>query len=178
MGSRPKPQQYQPSEVEKTQARIAQEDQDYFEQTYDPLLLKMRDDSLKQDTRGTLRGRAQADTMQSLTGGPLTLSTVSGVDTSANRALGAVGNILNANVVAGDVKANQQVGVLATARGQAADAGSGLAKAAKLARSEDLNRATASLSRSTNIMGNIGRFGGSYLKKKGQEYRAGKSDGS
>ena len=81
MGSRPKPQQYQPSEVEKTQARIAQEDQDYFEQTYDPLLLKMRDDSLKQDTRGTLRGRAQADTMQSLTGGPLTLSTVSGVDT-------------------------------------------------------------------------------------------------
>jgi hypothetical protein len=172
MGRRPKPQQYQPSEVEKTQARIAQEDQAYFEGTYDPLLLKMRDDSLKQDTRGTLRGRAQADTMQSLTGRPLTLSTVSGVDTSANRALGAVGNMLNANVVAGDVKANQQIGVLATARGQAADAGSGLAKASKLARSEDLNRASASLSRATNLMGNVGRLGGSYLKEKGRQYRA------
>ena len=50
MGSKPKPQQYQPSEVEKTQARIAKADQEFFEQTYDPLLVKMRDDSLKQDT--------------------------------------------------------------------------------------------------------------------------------
>ena len=114
-----------------------------------------------------LRGRAQADTMQAMTGGPLRLNTVSGVDTSAARALGAVGNILRANVVAGDVAATEGVGVLATARGQAADAGSGLAKAAKLARSEDLNRATARLSRATNIQGNIGRAGGQYMKMKG-----------
>ena len=73
----------------------------------------------------------------------LTLGIASSVDTTANRALGAVGNMLQANVLAGDVKANQQVGVLATARGQTADAGSGLAQAAKLARSEDLNKATA-----------------------------------
>jgi hypothetical protein len=54
MGSKPKPQQYQPSEVEKTQARIAKADQEFFEQTYDPLLMKMRDDSLKQDTQDYL----------------------------------------------------------------------------------------------------------------------------
>ena len=173
MGSKPRQQDYQPSELEKTQARIAKEDQDYFEQTYDPLLLKMRDDSLNQNVSSTLRGRAQADSMQALTGGPLSLSTASGVDTSANRALGAVGNILNANILAGDVQANKRVGVLATARGQQADAGSGLAQAAKLARSEDLNKATARLSRATNIMGNIGRVGGSYLKMKGQEFKAG-----
>jgi hypothetical protein len=137
------------------------------------LLLRMRDKSKSQDTRQTLRGRAQADTMQAMTGGPLSLGAVSGVDTSANRALGAVGNILRANVVAGDVSANEGVGVLATARGQAADAGSGLAQAAKLARSEDLNRATARLSRVSNIQSNIGRVGGQYLKNKGIEYKEG-----
>jgi len=173
MGRKPKQADYKPSEVEKTQARIAKEDQDYFKQTYDPLLLRMRDKSKSQDTRQTLRGRAQADTMQAMTGGPLSLGAVSGVDTSANRALGAVGNILRANVVAGDVAANEGVGVLATARGQAADAGSGLAKAAKLARSEDLNRATARLSRATNIQSNIGRAGGQYMKLKGSGYKAG-----
>lgn len=172
MGSGPKQADYKPSETEKTQAALARSDQQYFEQTYDPLLRQMRDESLKQDTRKTLRGRAQADTMQATTGGPLNLGVASGVDTAANRALGAVGNILNANVVASDVKANQQLGVLATARGQQADAGSGLAQASKLARAEDLNRATAALSRRTNIMSNIGKIGSAYAKGKGAEYRA------
>ena len=102
--------------------------------------------------------------MQTLTGKP-TLGAVSSVDTAATRASGAVANMLQANVLAKDVKNQQQVGVLATARGQQADAGSGLAQAAKLARSEGLNRATAALSRSTNIMSNIGRVGGAVLKK-------------
>ena len=164
MGKKPKPVQYKPSETEKQQAAQAQADQAFFEQTYDPLLRQMRDESLRTNTDATLRGRAQADTMQTLTGAP-TLGSVSGVDTAANRASGAVANMLQANVMAKDVKNQQQVGVLATARGQAADAGSGLAKAAKLARSEGLNRASASLSRATNIMGNIGRVGGAALKK-------------
>tara|TARA_Y100000817_G_scaffold262871_1_gene217703 strand:- start:1984 stop:2514 length:531 start_codon:yes stop_codon:yes gene_type:complete len=164
MGSKPKPQQYKPSETEKQQARQAEADQAFFESTYDPLLRKMRDESLRTNTEATLRGRAQADTMQTLTGKP-TLGAVSSVDTAATRASGAVANMLQANVLAKDVKNQQQVGVLATARGQQADAGSGLAQAAKLARSEGLNRATAALSRSTNIMSNIGRVGGAVLKK-------------
>tara|TARA_B100000941_G_scaffold246956_1_gene191879 strand:- start:2194 stop:2790 length:597 start_codon:yes stop_codon:yes gene_type:complete len=172
MGSKPKPQQYQPSEVEKTQARIAKADQEFFEQTYDPLLVKMRDDSLKQDTRGTLRGRAQADTMQTLTGDGANLNLARDVNTSANIASGAVGNILQSNVLAKDVKNKMQTNVLGTARGQAADAGSGLAAASKLARSEDLNRATARISRASNIMGNIGRVGSAGIRRyarKGSE---------
>ena len=109
--------------------------------------------SRSQDTRQTLRGRAQVDTMQATTGGPLRLSTVSGVATSADRALGAVGNILRANVVAGDVAANEGVGV-ATARGQAADAGSGLAKL--LCEIGRFKQSYTRLSRATNIMGNVG----------------------
>lgn len=159
MGSKPRAAEYRPSETEKQQAAIAQSDQDFFEQSYDPLLRQMRDESLKTDTASTLRGRAQADTMQALTAEGPNLSVVSGVDTAANRASGAVSNMLQANVMAKDVKNQQQLGVLGVARGQAADAGSGLAQASRLARSEDLNRASAALSRSTNIMGNIGKLG-------------------
>jgi len=165
MGSKPKQQDYQPSEVEKTQARIAKADQEFFQQTYDPLLQKMRDDSLKQDTQSTLRGRAQADTMQALTGDGSNLNLARGVDTTADAAMGAVGNILQANVLAKDVKDKMQTNVLGVARGQAADAGSGLASASKLARAEDLNRATARLSRAQNIMGNIGKIGSAGIRR-------------
>ena len=164
MGSKPKAPDYKPSEMEKQQAAIAKSDQEFFEKSYDPLLRRMRDESLKTDTQATLRGRAQADTMQATTADGPNLTLASGVDTAANRALGAVSNMLQANVVAGDVKANQQVGVLATARGQTADAGSGLAQASKLARAEGLNKATAKLSRATNIMGNIGKVGSTFGK--------------
>ena len=175
MGSKPKQQDYQPSEVEKTQARIAKADQEFFQQTYDPLLQKMRDDSLKQDTQSTLRGRAQADTMQALTGDGSNLNLARGVDTTADAAMGAVGNILQANVLAKDVKDKMQTNVLGVARGQAADAGSGLASASKLARAEDLNRATARLSRAQNIMGNIGKIGSAGIRRynrKGGEFFA------
>ena len=165
MGSKPRAAEYRPSETEKQQAAIAQADQDFFEQSYDPLLRQMRDESLKTNTDATLRGRAQADTMQALTAEGPNLGTISRVDTAANRASGAIANMLQANVLAKDVKNQQQVGVLATARGQTADAGSGLAQASKLARSEDLNRASAALSRSVNIMGNIGKIGSSVIKK-------------
>jgi hypothetical protein len=172
MGSSPKQQDYQPSEVEKVQARIAKADQEFFQQTYDPLLQKMRDDSLKQDTQATLRGRAQADTMQALTGDGSNLNLARGVDTTADAAMGAVGNILQANVLARDVKDKMQTNVLGIARGQAADAGSGLASSSKLARAEDLNRASARLSRAQNIMGNIGKIGSAGIRRysrKGRE---------
>ena len=103
--------------------------------------------------------------MQALTAEGPNLGTISRVDTAANRASGAIANMLQANVLAKDVKNQQQVGVLATARGQTADAGSGLAQASKLARSEDLNKASAALSRSVNIMGNIGKIGSSAMTK-------------
>ena len=63
MGSKPKPAQYQPSETEKVQAAIAKADQEYFQQTYNPLIIKMRDQAKSKDTENILRGRAQADTM-------------------------------------------------------------------------------------------------------------------
>ena len=40
MGSKPKAPDYKPSETEKQQAAQAQADQQFFEQSYDPLLRK------------------------------------------------------------------------------------------------------------------------------------------
>ena len=143
MGSKPKQQEYKPSETEKTQAAIAKADADYFARTYDPLLLEMRDKAATEDVASTLRGRASADTYQALTGDGANLAVAEGVSTGADLATGAVGQLLDANTVAKNVKIDDQVGVLGTARGQQADAGDALAKASKLARSEGLAKAKA-----------------------------------
>ena len=143
MGGKPKKQEYKPSETEKIQAAIAKADADYFAKTYDPLLVEMRDKAAKEDVASTLRGRAQADTYQALTGDGSNIAIASDIGTAANLAVGATGQILDANRVAKDAKTTQQVGVLGTARGQAADAGDALAQASKLARSEGLTKAKA-----------------------------------
>jgi len=159
MGSKPKQQDYQPSDTEKTQAAIAAADQRYFEKTYDPLLREMRDQAATEKVAPTLRGRAQADTMQALTG-QTNLGLVQGLGQSRNIASGAVGQMLSANQTAKGVKTAQQVGVLGTARGQAADAGDALAQASRLARSEGLAKAKAKqdvrLSRN-NMMFDLGK---------------------
>lgn len=161
MGSKPKQQDYQPSETEKTQAAIAAADQRYFKKTYDPLLREMRDQAATEKVAPTLRGRAQADTMQALTG-QTNLGLVQGLGQTRNIASGAVGQILSANQAAKGVKTAQQVGVLGAARGQAADAGDALAQASRLARSEGLAKAKAKqdvrLSRN-NMLFDLGRSG-------------------
>ena len=145
-GGSPKQAEYQPGETEKTQAAIAQADQQYFEQTYDPLLVEMRDKSRSDDASRLLRGRAQADTMQTLTGpGTLNPNISTNFDQAANIASGAVGNILSANVTAKNVKDKERLNVLGIARGQAADAGSALAQASRLESSQRLADAKANL---------------------------------
>jgi len=143
MGSKPKQSEYKPSEAEKTQAAIAKADADYFAKTYDPLLVEMRDKAASEDVGATLRGRANADTYQALTGEGANLDVASDVGTAANLAVGATGQLLDANKTAKNVKVTEQVGVLGTARGQAANAGDALAQASKLARSEGLTKAAA-----------------------------------
>lgn len=170
-GKSPKPAEYKPSETEKIQAAIAKADQDYFQQTYDPLLLQMRDKSMRtDDTRSFVRGRAQADTMQSLTGQGPNINVARSVDSAANRATGAVSNILNADRIAQDISNKQQTNVLGIARGQAADAATGLAQASRLARSEGLTRQAARQARVRNTMGAIGSIAGRGASAMGQSY--------
>lgn len=144
MGSRSKPkaQDYAPSELEKAQAAIASEEQRYFENTYQPLLERQRDIAAKEKFAPTLKGRAQADTMQALTGqSDLALS--QGLGQSGNIALGAIGNQLAANTDAANASAENQLNVLGTATGQRMTAGDALANAARLKQSENLSKAQA-----------------------------------
>jgi len=137
--SAPQAAEYAPGELEKMQASIAKADSDYFAKTYDPLLVEMRDKAAREDVGATFRGRAQADTMQGLTGN-LDLSTVSrNISQGADLATGAVSNMLAGTTQALGAKREEQAGVLAAARGQEAATGTALGRAARIQSSEALN---------------------------------------
>ncbi len=142
MGSKtraPKESDYVAPQVEKTATAIAKADSNYFTKNYDPLLQQMRDKAASEDVGSTLRGRAAADTQQALTSN-FDLGTVQNINAGAERALAATGQMLAANTAAKNVKTEEQLNVLGTARGQEANTGDALAQSARMAASTDLNR--------------------------------------
>jgi hypothetical protein len=141
MGSSPKQQDYKPSEAEKTSASVSMAEYQYFKQKYDPLLQQMRDKSLTEDVQSGLRGRANADTMQALSGPNYRQANSS--TAAGDLAQAVTGQLGVANRTAKQVQNQMQTNVLGTARGQAADAQTGMAQASRLATSEALTRAKA-----------------------------------
>ena len=142
MGSKPKKQEYEASAAEKASASVAMAEYKKFKQKYDPLLQEMRDKSMNEDPSTTLRGRANADTMQALTATPnYSLTQETNVPSEMSRALG--GQLQVANVSGKDIENKMQTNVLGTARGQAADAQTGMAQASRLGTSQALARAKA-----------------------------------
>lgn len=141
MGSKPKQQDYQASSAEKASANVAMAEHKYFKEKYDPLLQKMRDKSLTEDVGTTLRGRANADTMQALSK-PSAQRALKG-NSGGDLAQAYQGQLGIANTSAKNIKNKMQTNVLGVARGQAADAQTGMAKASNLATSQALTRAKA-----------------------------------
>lgn len=139
MGSKPKKQDYEPSAAERASASVAMAEHRYFKEKYDPLLRQMRDKSLSEDTTTSLRGRANADTMQALSG-PSAQRAMQGAD-GGDLAQAVQGQLGIANKSGLDIKNKMQTNVLGTARGQAADAQTGMAQAANLQTSQALTRA-------------------------------------
>lgn len=142
MGSKPKQQDYEASDAERASASVAMAEYQYFKQRYDPLLRQMRDKSMSEDIGSTLRGRANADTMQALTSQPSYQATQSTTATG-DMAQAYQGQLGVANRNAKQVQNTMRTNVLGTARGQAADAQTGMAQASRLATSEALSRAKA-----------------------------------
>ena len=142
MSSKPKKQDYKASEDEKVSAAVALAEYKDFKKKYDPLLRQMRDKSLSDDIGTTLRGRANADTMQALTSNSNYRQTQAN-DLSSDMSKAYQAQLGQANVQATDVQNKMRTNVLGTARGQAADAQTGLAQASRLGTSEALNRAKA-----------------------------------
>ena len=142
MSSKPKKSEYKPSAAEKASAAVAMAENKYFKEKYDPLLRKMRDTSKTDDSADVLRGRANADTMQTLAGN-------ASYDRAANAASGGAeaqayqAQLGQADKAGLQVKNNMQLGVLGTARKQAADATTGMTSAANMGASRVLTQAAA-----------------------------------
>ncbi len=141
MASKPKASDYKASDAEKASASVAMAEYQYFKEKYDPLLQQMRDKSLTEDVQSGLRGRANADVMQALSAPSYEAATSSTAAGDTGQAL--TGQLGAANVAAKQVQNTMQSGVLGTARGQVADAQSGMAQASRLATSSALERARA-----------------------------------
>lgn len=142
MGSGPSQSDYEASEAEKASAAVAMAEYRYFKEKYDPLLQQMRDKAATEDVASGLRGRANADTMQALTSQPNYAQTQSTTATG-DMAQAYQGQLGVANASAKDIKNTMSTNVLGTARGQAADAQTGMAQASRLKTSEALARAQA-----------------------------------
>jgi hypothetical protein len=161
MSSKPKKADYQPSASDKTSASVAMAEYEYFKQQYDPLLRQMRDKSMTEDVASGLRGRANADVMQALSG-PDYQAAARGTG-GGDMAQALQGQTTLANVGALDVQNKMRTNVLGTARGQAADAQTGLAEAARLSTSEALTRAKANQAVAQAKFGAAGQLAGSVL---------------
>jgi len=162
MGSKPKQKDYEASAGEKASASVAMAEYQYFKEKYDPLLQKMRDESLTDRADKTLRGRANADTMQALTSGPMARMALDGqgADDLAKAYQGQLGQ---ADAKAEEIRNQSQMNVLGTARGQASDAQSGMAQAANLQTSEALNRAKNKQTVANAKMTAVGQVAGAAL---------------
>jgi len=162
MSKGPKQQDYKPSEAEKANAAVARAEYTRFKQKYDPLLQRMRDQSLTEDTTSTLRARANADTMQALTSQP-TLQQTQNVSAGSDMAQALQGQLGVANQSGKEIQNKMQTGVLGTARGQAANAQTGMSKASRLATSEALTRAKANQDVANAKLAAVGQMAGTTL---------------
>ena len=164
MGSKPKKQHYKASEGEKASAAVAMAEYTYFKEKYDPLLQQMRDKSLSKDPTDTFRDRSGADTAQALTSGSMAQQALSGQG-SDDYAKAYQGQLGQADRMGGEVQTKAQMGVLGTARGQAADGTSGMAQVANLQTSAALARAKDKQKLSQAKMTAVGQVAGATLMK-------------
>tara|TARA_R100000951_G_scaffold3439_1_gene4613 strand:+ start:41 stop:634 length:594 start_codon:yes stop_codon:yes gene_type:complete len=139
MSSKPKQSEYQATEAEKVQAKVAKAEKDYFNENYSPLLREMRDISLKENYGDYVASRANADVAQTLD--KPSLAAAKSVDSSADRLSASIEMQQKAQAQALSGQRQRQIGVLATARGQQADATTGLAGAARISASNSLQSA-------------------------------------
>jgi len=167
MGSKPKQQDYKASDAEKASASVAMAEYKYFKERYDPLLQDMRDKSMQEDPSQTLRARANADTMQALSAPSYQNTQSIGATGEMSQALS--GQLGVANTSGKAVQNNMRTNVLGTARGQAADAQSGMAQASRLATSDALSRAQANQTVRDARTQAIGQVAGTALYKYGEK---------
>lgn len=142
MSSKPKSADYQPGEDAKAAASVALAEYNRFKTKFDPLLREMRDRDVSDEVGSIVRGRANADAMQTLTDPEnLSLQSLGNADIEGAVGEGLTGNLQQATEQVQTAENEQDLGVLSAARGQAATAQSGLSQAARLESNERLQEA-------------------------------------
>jgi hypothetical protein len=132
---------YKASPAELANAQVAQSEYQKFKTSYAPLLKKRAVDTQTDAIKTTLRGRANADTMQTLT--KTSLPAAEDPNTAGNVADGLTGQLGEANQVARTYQNNMGADTLAKARRQTGYAQEGLAQVSRLGTSAALARAQA-----------------------------------
>lgn len=153
MSSRPKASEYKPGKDQQALASVAMAEFNNFKQNYSPLLQKMRDTDLTKVLGSAAEGRANADTMQTLTDPDnLSLANVGNVEAESGIGSALQGQLAEAQANVKGAANEQDLGVLSAARGQAATAQSGLSRAARAETSNLLSEASRRQSvRNTNL---------------------------
>lgn len=176
MSSKPKQSEYQATEAEKVQAKVAKAEKDYFNENYSPLLREMRDISLKENYGDYVASRANADVAQTLD--KPSLAAAKSVDSSADRLSASIEMQQKAQAQALSGQRQRQIGVLATARGQQADATTGLAGAARISASNSLQSAQRKQTiRDANMKAGL-KMGGVMLAQGFENMGSGNADAS
>lgn len=131
MGSGPKQSEFQESEANIQQTRVAKADWDKFQNLYNPALLGLKKQAESDDTATMLRGRGNANAMQALTKN-LSYSDVTNED-AAGMGANALGSTLG-DATAKGLKARNDLsaGVLATRNKQAGVGNQGLSALANM----------------------------------------------
>lgn len=176
MSKGPKKSEYQATEAEQIQAKVAKAEKDYFNQAYSPLLREQRDTALKENYGDYVAGRAGADVAQGLD--KPSLMAARSVDASADRLSASIEMQGKAQAQGLSGKRQRQIGVLATARGQQADATTGLAGAARIAASDSLQSAERKQTiRAANLKAGF-QMGGTMLAQGIENMNSGNADAS
>jgi len=130
MGSKPKKQDYEPTASDKALASQNLKDWQKFQNLYNPKLLELKDKATSGDVTATLKGRANADTMQAISAPSYT---------AANKTdnAGLIGSALSGQLGDAGAKGKKyqndlETSILATRQGQAGVANQGLAALAKM----------------------------------------------
>ena len=180
MSGKPKKSDYQASAAEKASAGVAMQEKAFFDQNYAPLLRKMRDRSSDPSVSNTLRGRANADTAQALSA--TSYAGTQNINRAGDMAQAQIGQLAQANTSAKQIQNQMATNVLGTARGQAADAQTGMAQASRMSTSDALARAknkelvaNAKYSAAGQILGSLAMQG---LDNMGTSYQAKDADGN
>jgi hypothetical protein len=168
-GSKPKQ-----SYADKVNAAVAVAEDRRFVEKFYPKLLELKDKTSQQDLAGYAAGRGAADVAQGV--GTPTMAQAASTTRGGDLAKLASGVETKARATGEAAKQDRLADVLASARGQAQTAQSGLATAARIGSAAEINKFRAQQIENKAFMDAAGFIGGSYMLKGLENYRQEKLD--